>query len=113
MTRLVPLACPAQLPEFTGEKYRFRTSAHLHRICVLLEIPARCGPFSNDSYEDGEKLFLFFLRRMASVGTLSDLTDEFGGEKTKWSRGVFWMAQWLYTKWGHLMSGFCAGAVAR
>jgi hypothetical protein len=83
ITRLVPLACPAQLPEFTGEKYCFRTSAHLHRICVLLEIPARCGPFSNDSYEDSEKLFLFFLRRMASVGTLSDLADELGSEKAE------------------------------
>mmetsp|Transcript_29832 Transcript_29832/g.60982 ORF Transcript_29832/g.60982 Transcript_29832/m.60982 type:complete len:427 (-) Transcript_29832:203-1483(-) len=101
------------LPEFTGELYRFRTRADLFRIFNLFQIPDRCGPFQNGAFESGEKLFLFFVRRLASVGTLTSLIQTFGGEKTKWSRGVFWLAQWIYVKWGHITSGIRPAAVAR
>mmetsp|Transcript_30059 Transcript_30059/g.35428 ORF Transcript_30059/g.35428 Transcript_30059/m.35428 type:complete len:329 (+) Transcript_30059:447-1433(+) len=78
-----------------------------------VQIPARCGPFDNGGYEDGEKLFLYFLRHLASSATVSDLIKQFGGEKSKWSRGFRWMAEWLYGTWGHLTSGIRPAMVAR
>jgi hypothetical protein len=44
------------------------------------------------------------LRRLSSTAAIVELIGLYGGEKTVWSRAVYWMAVWLYENWGHMMA---------
>ena len=66
-----------------------------------LGIPAVCGPFSNRGTCEGQKLFLFLLRRAASDLRYCDLKKEFGGDETMWGRGVKWLLDFIHIQHGY------------
>lgn len=99
--------------EFCGDDYRFRTREDLQDVFDYLQIPASCGPFDNGAYEDGEKLFLYFIRRLSTAGRVKELIKEFGKDKTHWSRAFNWMLNFVSNRWRHLLTGFRPGFVAR
>lgn len=101
-----------QLPEACGTLFRFRTKADLARIIAGLEIPYELR-LPNGSVELGETAFLMLLRRLASTATIQELIALHGSEKSRWSRTVYEMADWLYIKWWILLAGIPQSAVDR
>jgi hypothetical protein len=78
---------------FCGTDYRFRTRDHLRRVMLCLRLPTIIT-LENGSKILRERAFLYFIRRMAFVGTVQQLmTLGFGGDAPLWGRVLKYMAK--------------------
>ena len=103
----------ANLPEFTGEDYRFRSRSDLTRLFVSLRWPQRIGPMDNGQFCDGQISFLFFIRRISSTCRVSDLIREFGRDKSLWSRVFKWSVRHIEAQFEAILDDYHPEHVAR
>ena len=103
----------ANLPEFTGEDYRFRSRSDLTRLFVSLRWPQRIGPMDNGQFCDGQISFLFFIRRISSTCRVSDLIREFGRDKSLWSRVFKWSVRHIEAQFEAILDDYHPKHVAR
>jgi len=69
--------------------FRLPGRIELQRLYRVLRIP-RTVIIENGSKFSGEELFLYSIRRLVFPNTIEQLTKEFGGDTTVWSRAFKW-----------------------
>jgi hypothetical protein len=103
----------SNIPEFCGTDYRFRSRSDVLRLFRALRWPARCGPFDNGAYLDGEITFLYFLRRISSTSRISDHVSYFGRDAGTWTRAFKWAVVFVEAQFSATVSTFHPEFAAR
>lgn len=97
---------------FCGESLRFRTRADVVQVYQQLNFPREVK--INNAIYPTDHLFYVFLIRLSSSMTFSQIIANplVGGEKSKWSRGIYWMARHIHINHGYRLNSFAPQVVA-
>lgn len=100
------------VPEHCGRYVRFRKRDHVVKVYDLLNFPPEVK--IKKAWYNTDHLFYVYLLRLSSLMTLDQLCEHplVGSEKTKWSKGISWMAEHIYAQHGRRMT-FLPQEVAR